>query len=927
MAKTTSKPTAGVYFCPVTKQSVYIGKATLKDLKAASTYSNGGSKRRLWTLPSASVRTDLLVEAAQALAHVEQSLLPSFGGRSWQVTCQLSDSGALTLFRAYKGKMELAVLPHLIEKIPVPPRWPGRSLVEEYQEGHQEESITNLQEREISSLSQVAWELRHGRKHEVPSVTLKWATPEGKLFYSRKSAWEHATQMAAREQEIDKHLVGMGMGRKLLQPFVPSAKKALEVGTLRFERDGLWVIGQELSWQDDRPLVLQESLGIQEEERLRREPTSSLELFFHKKRPEYIESHMDCQTVAQAESELRKVWKKLSKEEKQEFMEPFQPKKEEKEVDPEKEMKPKKPRKKKEPKEPKPEPVKLSIAPRDYFVQERRQAFIEERRIKRPGWGDLKPSEVDVHLRQEWKDLDAAGKKEWTDKVLAIEMKKLEVERQKREAEEAIIRAKEEAERKEREAKEEAERKERAAKEEAERKEREAKEAAAKVEKERMECEQQEAAAKLAKELEEEKKEDDANAKPAHVASSSNAKADDEPEETMCPIKKLVNILKNRRAVKARQINSKKIQFPTEKSLRRWCMNQEQIDKCFAACMDHHDTVMRTVKARDLHQELQDGFDVFRERGFGRYDMELPAFDDPNEFDFLTDLNKAPWMPGVKAILGDDALLIHKGCFLSMPGAAPQVYHQDGVHLSTQSQKPCHAVNVFIPLVDLTSRNGPTEFCLGSHVLGLEDYDKDFVEIPTPTAGTPVIFDYRLGHRGLGNSSQSVRPIVYVTYARATQGKEFRDSVNFSRKRYHKIGELKCKSMTREERKNRRKRSIESQEIEDLQRAMENSTSANSATEDKMSDESSNAAGNIPSNAQKATSEGDNNQGDTQEAKKPRLNDVANATSEAGDGSQGDTQEAIKPRLNVVAVVTALETHIPTKASALETHIPTETSA
>jgi hypothetical protein len=75
-----------------------------------------------------------------------------------------------------------------------------------------------------------------------------------------------------------------------------------------------------------------------------------------------------------------------------------------------------------------------------------------------------------------------------------------------------------------------------------------------------------------------------------------------------------------------------------------------------------------------------------------------------------------------------------------------------------------------------------------------------------------------LGHRGLGNSSQSVRPIVYVTYARATQGKEFRDSVNFSRKRYHKIGLLISESMTREERKNRRKRSIVNRLAEGMQR-------------------------------------------------------------------------------------------------------------
>ena len=97
-------------------------------------------------------------------------------------------------------------------------------------------------------------------------------------------------------------------------------------------------------------------------------------------------------------------------------------------------------------------------------------------------------------------------------------------------------------------------------------------------------------------------------------------------------------------------------------------------------------------------------------------------------------------------------------------------------------------------------RNGPTEFCLGTQVLGHECFVKDRAETPCVPAGTPIIFDYRLGHRGLGNSSQATRPVVYCTYAAAANGKEFRDSVNFSRRRYHKIGELVDKPMSREER-------------------------------------------------------------------------------------------------------------------------------
>ena len=230
---------------------------------------------------------------------------------------------------------------------------------------------------------------------------------------------------------------------------------------------------------------------------------------------------------------------------------------------------------------------------------------------------------------------------------------------------------------------------------------------------------------------------------------------------------------------------------------QHWRLTEDQIRLCTDAIMEFYEKVSYTIKARALHSELADGFDVFRERGHGRYDMQLPEFD-TKKFSFLTDLDKAAWMPVVKKILGDDATIVHKGAFLSMPGSATQIYHQDGVHLTTKYQRPCHAINVFIPLVQLEMKNGPTEFCVGTHMLGYEYYSKEMIDTPLPPAGSPVIFDYRLGHRGLGNSSSQPRPIIYLTYTSAS--KEFRDSVNFSQKRYRKLGELIEKPISREER-------------------------------------------------------------------------------------------------------------------------------
>ena len=64
----------------------------------------------------------------------------------------------------------------------------------------------------------------------------------------------------------------------------------------------------------------------------------------------------------------------------------------------------------------------------------------------------------------------------------------------------------------------------------------------------------------------------------------------------------------------------------------------------------------------------------------------------------------------------------------------------------------------------------------------------------------------RARHRGLRNFSNAIRPVVYLTYSSEASGKEFRDSVNFSRKRYRKLGEFAEKPLSREERAQKRTR-------------------------------------------------------------------------------------------------------------------------
>jgi hypothetical protein len=88
---------------------------------------------------------------------------------------------------------------------------------------------------------------------------------------------------------------------------------------------------------------------------------------------------------------------------------------------------------------------------------------------------------------------------------------------------------------------------------------------------------------------------------------------------------------------------------------------------------------------------------------------------------------------------------------------------------------------VFVPLVDVTTENGTTEFIPGTHddecfekmvgkVLELAQTDPSLqhesaVRAHVP-AGTVICFDVRVLHRGLANASQDERPMMYFTFAR-----------------------------------------------------------------------------------------------------------------------------------------------------------------
>jgi hypothetical protein len=696
--------------------------------------------------------------AAQALQEIEEALLPPYGNRPWRVQVRVKDSpSALFVFDA-RGRVQLATMPHLVQNIPDPFKFPGYSHswslnakkrhLEKIKDDTSPKNSTRrrlleLQNTSITPVSTLAWKYDPSRRVEV---SIKWTSPLLEHMTSRKSAGATAAQLCQQEMTLQRVMLGLTpQGTPLplshvLKPKTKSNRSALNAGRIRFERDGLWVVGQEEEWKLQRAMeyyghtvegkstaasaaAAASSQTFEKDSTL---PASPLAFYILCKRKEHKAKRLiELKEAAEAEARLRK---EASGESATESAEEGKS-------------------------------IETDNAQSDASSQGDEKSANDQEIVKIT----FTLRDAERELRTIWKTMSDDERNEWATKYNAALGSEAS---STAEGTETVL--------------------------------------------DQYDAPQDVEILQTNSSNTTDGSPSVSTTKPATPSAIVSQGAFEVSPSPVPPEKTVVGTAKTATIVheESAEPDNKTLAIPPEVKklvdLTSFRLNEEQIKMCFDAGMEHYDQVMRTVQLRDLHRELEDGFDLFRERGRGRYDMELPVLEEPR-FMFLTDIKKAPWMPIVREILGKDVMLIHKGMFLSMPGAAPQPYHQDGVHLTTHYQKPCHAINVFVPLIDMTMQHGPTEFCLGSHLLGNEDFDRDFCVTPVVPAGTPVVFDYRLGHRGLGNQAITCRPILYCTYARAADGKEFRDSVNFSRKRYRKIGDLVSEAPTREARAKKRR--------------------------------------------------------------------------------------------------------------------------
>ncbi len=190
--------------------------------------------------------------------------------------------------------------------------------------------------------------------------------------------------------------------------------------------------------------------------------------------------------------------------------------------------------------------------------------------------------------------------------------------------------------------------------------------------------------------------------------------------------------------------------------------------------------------AREIGIGSAAGYVEIVQRSPGRWDVPIS----PQEFGL--DTREMPWWPLIAAVLGEDAEHTFSGVVSSDPGSPAQYWHSDSPHVAPEHRE-AHAIAVVVALHDVPMAMGPTEFARGSHVLTNHLSNPSLIvdeliyqhagtspevlvkgtqsRVPESCtsrmdAGSCLVFDDRILHRGLAHRSDNTRHLAYFAYRR-----------------------------------------------------------------------------------------------------------------------------------------------------------------
>jgi ectoine hydroxylase-related dioxygenase (phytanoyl-CoA dioxygenase family) len=158
-------------------------------------------------------------------------------------------------------------------------------------------------------------------------------------------------------------------------------------------------------------------------------------------------------------------------------------------------------------------------------------------------------------------------------------------------------------------------------------------------------------------------------------------------------------------------------------------------------------------------------------RGVNRYQMYLPfvpPFADPEVYE------NERVMEVVEAVFGGPSICPYFASDTPLPGADYQRVHSDTQILFPENRLslPAYGLVLNIPLADVTEENGPMEIWPGGTHLWAGDGDMqalaeemESVRVTMP-AGSVLLRDLRMWHRGTPNPSDQARPNMALVYTR-----------------------------------------------------------------------------------------------------------------------------------------------------------------
>ena len=190
--------------------------------------------------------------------------------------------------------------------------------------------------------------------------------------------------------------------------------------------------------------------------------------------------------------------------------------------------------------------------------------------------------------------------------------------------------------------------------------------------------------------------------------------------------------------------------------------------------------ILEDVLSADFMAELRtkfvQTFDKFvartdPNRGKNRFQMHLPFMTPFNDPRIITN----PFiMQLLDHVLGSNPVCHYFASDTPLPGSDYQDVHAD-IHLlfpETQLALPAYSVVLNIPLVDFTEENGPLEIWPGgTHLFGggieMKKLAAQMTSIKVKmTAGSILLRDMRMWHRGTPNRSTMARPNIALIYSR-----------------------------------------------------------------------------------------------------------------------------------------------------------------